>query len=126
MLEQKQPSTPNQETWDNIVNIINTAAENTLGFKEHKPKYINNKIIELSSHQKQLNIQINSTKNEELERKLKKQRNRILTEIHNQVKAVFVFVLMILLGIYSVNSFAQSPWGAPVSVYLFISNIYTG
>ena len=87
LLEQQKSSISNQNTWNNIVNVLNKAAENTLGFKERKSQHNNKNIIDLSIRQKQLNTKINSIKNDDQKRELKKQRNNILTEIHNQIKA---------------------------------------
>ena len=87
MLEVDIPPTSNQHKWNNIVNILNTAAEHTLGYKEHhKTTTIDSNISILSSKQKDLNIQINATKNDNIKKALKIQRNRILTEIHNRLK----------------------------------------
>ena len=86
MLEQQTEKITNQQTWDDIVNILNTAAESTLGFKERTKKHIDHIIADLSWQQKQLDIQINATKSDELKNQLKIQINRLLTDIHNRLK----------------------------------------
>ena len=77
---------PNQEKWNNTVTAITSAAGNTLGFKKQTKPYHNGIILDLSKQQKQLNIKTSATKNENLRKDLKKQRNRILTQIHNNIK----------------------------------------
>ena len=86
ILSQQQAPTTNQKSWDHIVKAINEAAENTIGFKERTKKCINEKIAVLSQQQKQINIYIQSTKNEQLKKQLKIQRNRLLTEIHTETR----------------------------------------
>ena len=44
------------------------------------------KILHLSSIQKDISVKLNSIKDEEKKKLLKKERNRIMTQIHNIIK----------------------------------------
>ena len=81
----EQP-TSNQERWNKITNILKTAAEHTVGYKNKKVKSDNEDIQYLSQLQRTTSTQIESEKHEERKKGLKKLRNRIMTEIHNILK----------------------------------------
>ena len=78
----------NQQKWDKIVNTLAECGEQTLGFKTSTKNNITSdiEIEKLSNEQKQLRIQITSCRDRDKLTKLKHERNRLLTQIHKQIK----------------------------------------
>ena len=74
-----------QQQWTNIVKATTTAAKNILGIKSNKKHPHNKEIAELSAKQKNIKLQIDNA-TETNKPILKKERNRILTTIHQLVK----------------------------------------
>lgn len=77
-LEDKKP----QEIWDNITKICIEAAVNSAGIKKNGKKSQNSELIKLSSEQKKIKLDINSTRSKVKRRMLKTKRNVILKRIH--------------------------------------------
>ena len=75
----------NQDRWTNVVNAINQAASETLGHVDKQTKYKNPNIKLLSEQQKKLNKDLNSTNDPKQKRQIRKERNRLLTNIHNLI-----------------------------------------
>ena len=59
-----------------------------MGFADKKEKYQNPDIKTLSTKQKQLNIDMNSTNSLARRDQLRQERKRLLTEIHNMIRLV--------------------------------------
>ena len=62
------------------------SAEKNLGYNHEDKKSRDPKILHLSSIQKDVNIKLNSIKDEQKKTLLKKERNEIMTQIHNIIK----------------------------------------
>ena len=78
--------TSNQEEWNNIIKALKPSAEKNLGYNYKEIKSRDPKILHLSSIQKDINIKLNSIKYEQKKKLLKKERNKIMTQIHNIIK----------------------------------------
>ena len=78
----------NQQKWDKIVNTLVECGEQTLGFKTSTKNNITSNIEmeKLSNEQKQLRIQITSYRDKDKLTRLKHERNRLLKQIHKQIK----------------------------------------
>ena len=78
----------NQQKWDKIVNTLVECGEQTLGFKTSTKNNITSdiEIEKLSNEKKQLRIQITSCRDKDKLTKLKHERNRLLKQIHKQIK----------------------------------------
>ena len=85
-LENQPEKKTNQDRWNNIINATKQSAIETLGFADKKEKYQNPDIKTLSTKQKQLNIDMNSTNSLARRDQLRQERNRLLTEIHNMIR----------------------------------------
>ena len=75
-----------QQKWDHIVKANHEAAKQVLGKKTNKTKGSNPEIRELSEQQKELNTKINSNIPAEKRIELRKERSKILTEIHGKLE----------------------------------------
>ena len=84
-LEKCRPPTNIQEKWNNIVECTKQAAIETIGYKGKK-KSSNQQIRKLSSEQRSILQEINSTKCMTKKRNLKQKRNKVLNEIHKEIK----------------------------------------
>ena len=84
-MKQNKPSNI-QEKWDSIKQSTMDAAIKVTGYKQ-KQKYTPNKRIqELSAKQKQLLDKINSTACKHQQKSIKTERNKVLNEIHKEIK----------------------------------------
>ena len=75
-----------QELWTSISSITKSAAEEVLGFKSKTQRENNEKVAELSKFQLKIKNDISVAKSDEQIKTLKKQRNRVMTKIHNEMK----------------------------------------
>ena len=76
-------TTSNQEEWNNIIKGLKASAEKNLGYNHKEKKSRDPKILHLSSIQKDINIKLNSIKDEQKKKLLKKERKKIMTQIRN-------------------------------------------
>ena len=79
-------SNNNQELWMSISAVTKSAAEELLGFKTKTQRENNEKVAELSKLQLKIKNDISVAKSDEQIKTLKKQRNRVMTKIHNEMK----------------------------------------
>ena len=79
-------TTSNQEECNNIIKALKASAEKNLGYNHKEQKSRDPKILHLLSIQKDINIKLNSIKDEQKKKLLKKERNKIMTQIHNIIK----------------------------------------
>ena len=79
-------TTSNQEEWNNIIKALKASAEKNLGYNLKEKKSRDPKILHLSSIQKDINIKLNSIKDEQKKKLLKEERNKIMTQIPNIIK----------------------------------------
>ena len=83
-----QMSAPsNLEKWNNIIKAPKTLAEKNLGYNHQEKKSRDPNILHLPSIQKDINIELNSIKDEQ--KKITKESNKIMTQIHNIIKKNF-------------------------------------
>ena len=85
-IKSQTSTTSNQKEWSNIIKAIKESAEKNLGYNHEDKKSRDPKILHLSSIQKDVSIKLNSIKDEQKKTILKKERNEIMTEIHNIIK----------------------------------------
>ena len=76
----------NQELWDKTVNILQSAAEETIGSKQQLKRSNNEDIKYLSKLQRSINAQVLASNDENTKEMLKRYRNKIMTEIHKQLQ----------------------------------------
>lgn len=81
-----QQNISNQDLWNKTVNILNAAAEQTIGFKDKTKKADRDDIQQLSQMQREPKKQIEATNDETSKQILRIHKNRILTEIHNVLR----------------------------------------
>ena len=86
IIKTQTSTTSNQEEWNNITKALKASAEKNLGYNHKEKKSRDPKILQLSSIQKDINIKLNSIKDEQKKKLLKKERNKIMTQIHNIIK----------------------------------------
>ena len=84
IIKNQTSTTSNQEEWNNIIKAQKTSAEKNLGYNHKEKKSRDPKILHLSSIQKDINIKLNSIKGKQ--KKEKKERVKIMTQIHNMIK----------------------------------------
>ena len=75
-----------QGKWNDIVNSFLDAASNVVGRKNRTKKIGHENTIALSKKQKQLREELNNTKDETGRRVLENRRNKVLQEIHKELK----------------------------------------
>ncbi len=71
-----------QEQWNNITNACLTAAKEILGSTERGKRINDERIQELSEHQKKLRNDMNATSDKEKRNNIRKERNKVLSRIH--------------------------------------------
>ena len=76
IIKTQTSTTSNQEEWNNIVKALKASAEKNLGYNHQGKKSRDPKIMYLSSIQKDINIKLNSIKDEQKKKLLKKERNK--------------------------------------------------
>ena len=86
IIKTQTSTTSNQEECNNIIKALKASAEKNLGYNHKEKKSRDPKILHLSSIQKDINIKLNSIKDEQKKKLLKKERNKIMTQIHNIIK----------------------------------------
>ena len=86
IIKNQTSATSNQEEWNNIIKILKASAEKNLGYSHKEKKSRDPKILHLSSIKKDINIKLNSIKDERKKKLLQKERNKIMTQIHNIIK----------------------------------------
>ena len=72
--------------WEVIGSVVKDAAEEIVGFQNKEKEYKNPKIIEASEKQKKIACEINSCTDAAKRLQLKKERNRLLTQLHTELK----------------------------------------
>ena len=83
ILKTQTSTTSNQEEWNNVIKALKASAEKNLGYNHKEKKSRDPKILHFLSIQKDINIKSNSIKDEQKKKLLKKERNKIMTQIHN-------------------------------------------
>ena len=86
IIKTQTSTTSNQEECNNIIKALKASAEKNLGYNHKETKSRDPKILHLSSIQKDISIKLNSIKDEQRRKLLKKERNKIMTQIHNIIK----------------------------------------
>ena len=86
-MSQQQSHITNQQRWTNIINITKNAAIETLGYLDPMRKSNNAEIRILSLRQRTLRLELNSTRDMKKKENTRLERNRVLTSIHNIIKA---------------------------------------
>ena len=86
VIKTQTSTTSNQEEWNNIIKALKASAEKNLGYNLKEKKSRDPKILHLSSTQKDINIKLNSIKDEQKKKLLKKERNKTMTQIPNIIK----------------------------------------
>ena len=86
IIKNQTSTTLNQEEWNNIIKALKASAEKNLGYNHKEIKSRDPEILHLSSIQKDINIKLNSIEDEQKKKLLKKERNKIMTQIHNIMK----------------------------------------
>ena len=86
IIKNQTSTTSNQEEWNNIIKTLKASAEKNLGYNHKEKKSRDPKILHLSSIQKDINIKLNSIKDEQNNKLLKRERNKIMTQIVNIIK----------------------------------------
>ena len=76
IIKNQTSTTPNQEEWSNIVKALKASADKNLRYKHKEIKSGGPKILHLSSIQKDINIKLNSIKDEQKKKLLKKKEIR--------------------------------------------------
>ena len=76
IIKNQTSTTPNQEEWSNIVKALKASADKNLRYKHKETKSVGPKILHLSSVQKDINIKLNSIKDEQKKKLLKKKEIR--------------------------------------------------
>ena len=76
IIKNQTSTTPNQEEWSNIVKALKASADKNLRYKHKETKSGDPKILHLSSIQKDINIKLNSIKDEQKKKLLKKKEIR--------------------------------------------------
>ena len=75
IIKSQTSTTSNQEEWNNIIKALKASAEKNLGYNHKEKKSRDPKILRLSSIQKDINIQLNSIKDEQKKKLLKNKKN---------------------------------------------------
>ena len=83
-IKNQTSTTSNQDEWNNIMKALKASAE--IGYTHKEIKSRDPKILHLSQIQKDINIKLKSIKDEQKNKLLKKERNKITTQIHNIIK----------------------------------------
>ena len=78
--------TSTQEKWTSLIYILKESAKVNLGYKKPKQKSENDDIMMISIMQRAVQKQIESNSDDCLKNRLKRYRNRLLTEIHRERK----------------------------------------
>ena len=86
IIKNQTSTTSNQEEWSNIIKALKASAEKNLGYNHKVVKSEGPKILYLSSIQKDINMKLNSIKDEQKKKLLKNERNKIMNQIHNIIK----------------------------------------
>ena len=86
IIKTQTSTTSNQEEWNNIIKALKASVEKNLGYNHKEKKSRDPKILHISSIQKDINIKLNSIKDEQKKKLLKKERNKIMTQIHSIIK----------------------------------------
>ena len=84
---EKQPPENNQERWNNIKEVLSQTSKDVLGIKTNNKYHPDPELQQLSEKQKNIKQQINNQPHNIKNDALRKQRNKILTKIHNIVKS---------------------------------------
>ena len=83
IIKNQTSTTSNQEEWNSIIKALKASTEKNLGYNHEEIKSRDPELLHLSSIQKDTNIKLNSIKDEQKKKLLKKERNKIMTQIHN-------------------------------------------
>ena len=86
IIKTQTSTTSNQEEWNNIIKALKASAKKNLGYNHKEKKSRDPKILHLSSIQKDVNIKLNSIKDKQKKKLLKKEINKIMTQIYNIIK----------------------------------------
>ena len=86
IIKNQSSTTSNQEESNKIIKALKASAEKNLGYNHKEIKSRGPKILHLSQIQKDINIKLNSINDEQKKKLLKKERNKIITQIHNIIK----------------------------------------
>ena len=91
IIEEKLKKDDTQKSWSDIEDIIKSTAKEVVGickpgFKNHEE--YSDKVEQLSKEQKKIRIDISNTKDAEKILDLRKERNRIMKEIKNEVQRI--------------------------------------
>ena len=85
IIKNQTSATSNQEEWNNI-KTLKASTEKNLGYSHKGIKSTEPKILQLSLIQEDINIKWNSVKGKQKKELLKKERNKVMTQIHNIIK----------------------------------------
>ena len=83
-IKNQTSTTLNQEEWNNIIKALKASAEKNLGYNHKEIKSRDPKILQLSQIKKDISIKLNSIKDGQKKKLLKKERNNTQkTQVHN-------------------------------------------
>ena len=86
IIKKQTRTASHQDEWNNIIKALKVSTEKNVGYKHKEIKSRDPKILHLSQIQKDINIKLKSIKDEQKNKLLKKERNKITTQIHNIIK----------------------------------------
>ena len=75
-----------QSNWDTIAKVVKETAAEVVGFRSKTKEFKNERIKHLSEKQLEMSAKINSNKDPEKRLQLRKERNKLLTRLHNEIK----------------------------------------
>ena len=85
-IKNQESTTSNQEEWNNIIKALKASAEKNLGYKHKEKKSRDTNILHLSAIQKDSNIMLNTIKDHQKSKLLKKERNKIRLKFTTSTK----------------------------------------
>ena len=88
IIKNQTSTTSNQEEQNNIIKALKASAKKNLGYNHKEIKSRDPKVMHLSSIQKDINIKLNSIEDEQKKKLLKKERKKIMTQIHTIIKNI--------------------------------------
>ena len=86
IIKKQTRTASHQDEWNNIIKALKVSTEKNVGYKHKEIKSRDPKILHLSQIQKDINIKLKSIKDEQKNKLLKKEMNKIATQIHNIIK----------------------------------------